>query len=603
MSQLFLELLKLSISASFLIVAVVLLRVLMKKAPKYIYCILWALVAIRLICPISFESSFSVMPRNEIVPAEYIMENPIIIGNEPYTTGNNINMDVITTNTNIETNDTQLTAKNINYLNIFSYIWIVGTIGILLYGTICYIRLKKMVSASINVQDNIYICDDIKVPFIFGIIKPKIYLPSNMSQVETMYVLLHEKAHLSRHDNLWKPLGFLLLSIYWFNPLVWISYHLFSKDIELATDEKVIRNLEIEDVKGYSETLLSCSLMKSNLMIRTCPVAFGEVGVKDRIKAVLNYKKPRFWIVFIALLSCVVVGVCFFTKPVEKLKKFKIDDVKKIVIYSYSGKRFEIDNIDMIQQFTNDFNSLEFTRDDSSKNRNGFGLIVQWYDGNEQLVEVISIMSKQRIEYQGYYWNSNNEIDISVLEEWLDKDMINHIIGQATEFQNIMGYNTYYKDTESAPHFYTRDYYTKVGDQEYLLATSFGIEQERGDIVKDIDGDGISELICNCTFGGDGHESVYIFMSYMLNFNASNSPSSLMFYIDDEKLNLPDFFNWGVNAISKRYDADTNRFAITYCKGNAEKNEYVTIYYNENEIMDKLTFEVFRDEAMEEQDL
>lgn len=496
MSHFFLELLKLSISASFLIVAVILLRLLMRKSPKSFYCILWALVGIRLICPFSFESRFSVIPKEEVIPIHTILSVPTTQTEFEITnTSNDTPSEVV-----FELENTIAPSKTFRPVDILSIIWLAGTIGIMLYGIISYFRLKRIVSVSINDKENIYLCDHIDVPFIFGIFKPKIYLPSNLADNQKEYVLLHEKAHLSRHDNLWKPLGFILLSIYWFNPLVWIAYHLFSKDIELATDEKVIHHLNHDEIKGYSETLLACSLIKSNLMIKTCPVAFGEVGVKDRIKAVLNYKKPSFWIILITIISCIVVAVCFLTKQKD----------------------------DKIDAFTQDIDEVLKKKNDVS-----------------------------------------NQVPIS-------------------QFQNIMGYDTYYIDTENAPHFYTRDYYTKYDDKEYLIAESYGFEKEREDTIKDLNGDGYTELICNCVSGGDGHQEVYIFMKDLS--SSTNGPSVMRCNIDYEKMNLKDFFNWGINAFSTRYEPSNRRFAITYSKGNAEKTEDATIYINDTEIMDKLNY-------------
>ena len=211
MSHFFLELLKLSISASFLIVAVILLRLLMRKSPKSFYCILWALVGIRLICPFSFESRFSVIPKEEVIPIHTILSVPTTQTEFEITnTSNDAPSEVI-----FELENTITPSKTFRPVDILSIIWLAGTIGIMLYGAISYFRLKRIVSVSINDKENIYLCDHIDVPFIFGIFKPKIYLPSNLADNQKEYVLLHEKAHLSRHDNLWKPVGFILLSIYY----------------------------------------------------------------------------------------------------------------------------------------------------------------------------------------------------------------------------------------------------------------------------------------------------------------------------------------------------------------------------------------------------
>lgn len=614
MSYFFLELLKLSISASFLIVAVILLRLLMKKSPKWVYCILWALVGIRLICPFSFQSSFSVIPKEDVIPINTILTIPntqteLDVSN----TGNFTPSEVV-----FESENSIFTYKSFNSFNvvdILSRIWLIGTIGIMLYGAISYIRLKRIVSVSINDKENIYLCDDIDVPFIFGIFKPKIYLPSNMAGNQKEYVLLHEKAHLSRHDNLWKPVGFILLSIYWFNPLVWVAYHLFSKDIELATDEKVINNLNNNEIKDYSETLLACSLIKSNLMIKTCPVAFGEVGVKDRIKAVLNYKKPSFWIILIAIISCIVVSVCFLTKQKDEEKylyDIAIDFLKEKYTKEDSERYSDKDDY----QIFFDYEGFGTSKKDNNKFAYMWVLEESYYAENGE----VKIGSGSSMAYK-ITFSEDKVINIetpkdgtyyvSSINELFPKNIANKILNYNfnnaklknevnehysylnnritnNQYQNIMGYDTYYIDTENAPHFYTRDYYTKYDGKEYLIAESYGFEKEREDTIKDLNGDGYTELICNCVSGGDGHAEVYIFMKDLS--SSSNGPNVMRCNIDYEKLNLQDFFNWGINAFSTKYELNNNRFAITYSKGNEDKSEDVTIYINDNEIIDKLTF-------------
>ena len=569
MNYLFLELLKLSISASFLIAAVILLRLLMKKSPKWVYCILWSLVGIRLICPFSFESRFSVIPKEDVIPINTILTIPDTQSELVMPATNNYVPNEIL----FESENTLATNKPINVVDIISGVWLVGTIGMALYGAISYIRLKRIVSISIKDKENAYLCDNIDVPFIFGIFKPRIYLPSNMEESQRGFVLLHEKAHLSRHDNLWKPIGFILLAIYWFNPLVWIAYHLFSKDIELATDEKVINNLNNDEIKDYSKTLLSFSMIKSNLMIKTCPVAFGEVGVKDRIKAVLNYKKPSFWIILIAIISCIVVGVCFLTKP--KDDKLTISKVKELMS---KGENLTFG---------------DFEQYDGEDIGSGFFIMRYEVEPNHYLlIYPTDVKKDSKITNVFFVPNKNMDYKIDAFTQDIDEvlkketEVSNQV--SISQYQNIMGYDTYYIDTENAPHFYTRDYYTKYEGKEYLIAESYGFEKEREDTIKDINGDGYTELICNCVSGGDGHPEVYIFMKDLS--SSSNGPSVMRCNIDYEKLNLQDFFNWGINAFSTKYEPNNNRFAITYSKGNEDKSEDVTIYINDNEIMDKLTF-------------
>lgn len=300
-----------SITASYLVLAVVIARALLKKAPKWITCLLWAMVGFRLICPFTIESVLSLIPGTQTITAN---ETSVI---RPFTVQSGIAG--IDTSVNEFLGDkyaegvTVPTNTFADVTTVLSVIWLVGLICMLIYGFISYIRLRKRVGVSLLFKDNIYYCDNIDTPFILGFFKPKIYVPSGISEEQTGYITLHEKAHLKRKDHLWKPLGFLLLSVYWFNPVMWVAYILLCRDIESACDEKVIKNMDNSEKKNYSETLVSCSVQRR--MVMACPLAFGEVGVKQRIKSVLNYKKPAFWIIILAFVLFTVVAVCFLTNP------------------------------------------------------------------------------------------------------------------------------------------------------------------------------------------------------------------------------------------------------------------------------------------------
>jgi beta-lactamase regulating signal transducer with metallopeptidase domain len=312
MDAAFLKLLNMNIAASWLILAVLVLRFLLKKAPKWLPCILWAVVAIRLICPFSFESGLSLIPSAETISLDILYAQvPVIHSGIPAL--NNVVNPVITNSF------APTLAASINPLQVWtyiaSYVWLLGISAMLIYATVSFLRLRKKVGASINIRDNLWICDDIKTPFILGIISPRIYLPSAMDEAQQAYVIAHETAHLQRRDHWWKPLGFLLLTVYWLNPLLWLAYILLCRDIEIACDERVVREMDLEDKKAYSDALLSCSLPRH--MVVACPLAFGEVGVKERIKTVLNYKKPAFWIIVVAVITCIVTAVCFLTNPIN----------------------------------------------------------------------------------------------------------------------------------------------------------------------------------------------------------------------------------------------------------------------------------------------
>ena len=314
LNEIFLKLFNMSISASWLVFAILVFRLVLKKSPKWISCCLWALVGVRLVNPFSFESILSLIPSAETVNSEnffYSQSPTITTGVQSFNSYvNPIISESFAPTPGASVNPTQILGF------VLSSVWLTGMAVMFLYALISFLRLKKTVAASVNVKENIYVCDEVKSPFILGIIKPKIYIPSDMDEGIMNYVIAHETAHIKRRDYLWKPIGFLLLSVYWFNPVVWLSYILLCRDIELACDEKVIRDMQTGDKKAYSEALLSCSV--SQRMITACPVAFGEVGVKKRIKSVLNYKKPAFWVILVALIASVAIGVCFMTDPLQE---------------------------------------------------------------------------------------------------------------------------------------------------------------------------------------------------------------------------------------------------------------------------------------------
>lgn len=311
MEAVFLKLVNMSITASYLVAAVLVLRLILKRSPKWIRVALWGLVGLRLVLPFSFKSVLSLIPSTEPLPQEFLYAaTPRVQTGIPYV--NNILNPVIAQSLA----PAELTSANPTQIwsFIFSQLWILGVVIMGLYALISYLIVRRRVRPSIRVTGNLYLCDSIETPFILGIGKPRIYLPSSLDQTTADHVLAHELAHLKRRDHWWKPLGFLLLTVYWFNPVMWLAYILLCRDIEMACDERVIREMDEREKKAYSRALLQCSVPRH--MIAACPLAFGEVGVKTRIKSVLNYKKPAFWIMVIALILCAVFAVCFLTDPV-----------------------------------------------------------------------------------------------------------------------------------------------------------------------------------------------------------------------------------------------------------------------------------------------
>lgn len=313
MSALFLLAFNMSIAASYFILAIVVFRLIFRKAPKWVNCILWALVGLRLAIPFSIESDLSLLPTSHTVITDRESSGlPFSVDSGIYTVDENVNGYL---KSHYYEGITVPENAFVDTMFILSVIWLIGVAVMLIYSAISFIRLKKRVSVSLLYRDNIYYCDNIETPFILGTIRPKIYIPSGLEEAQIENVVMHEKAHLKRKDHLWKPLGFLILSFYWFNPVIWVAYILLCRDIEKACDEKVIKNMNTEEKKGYLETLLDCSVQRK--MILACPVAFGEVGIKQRVKAVLNYKKPAFWVIIMAVIVTVAVSVGFLTNPKE----------------------------------------------------------------------------------------------------------------------------------------------------------------------------------------------------------------------------------------------------------------------------------------------
>ena len=311
MAAVFLKLLNLSISASWLVLAVLVLRLVSKRSPKWMNVLLWGIVALRLVLPFSIESALSLIPSAETVSPAAVQFAPA----PTITSGVSVIDNAV--NPSLSEYFAATPEASVNPLHVWTeiagWVWLIGLGAMLLYALVSYLRLRRRVRVSLPIQDYIYLCDAISSPFILGVVKPRIYLPSGLDEVQRQNVLAHEQAHLARRDHWWKPLGFALLAVYWFNPVLWLAYTLLCRDIELACDERVIRTMDESAVKTYSTVLLACSVPRKAVI--TCPLAFGEVGVKERVRNALHYKKPAFWVVAASVAVCVVVAVCFLTDP------------------------------------------------------------------------------------------------------------------------------------------------------------------------------------------------------------------------------------------------------------------------------------------------
>ena len=310
MSELFLEIVNRSIAASWIVIAVLVLRLCLKKTPKWVNVLLWGIVAVRLIFPFSIESALSLIPSAETVSPSIMMEQTPSVQTGVPALDQVINPVIahsLAPAPGASANPLQI------WIPVLTVIWLLGVAALFLYSAVSYRRLRRRVCEAVILRDNIYQSENVCSPFVLGIIRPKIYLPYHMDKREMDHVIAHEQTHIRRRDHWGKPLGFLLLTVHWFNPLLWLGYILLCRDIELACDEKVIREMGSEQRADYTQALVSCSVSRRS--IAACPLAFGEVGIKERVKSVMNYKKPAFWIILASALICAAAAVCFLTNP------------------------------------------------------------------------------------------------------------------------------------------------------------------------------------------------------------------------------------------------------------------------------------------------
>ncbi len=365
----FLKLLNMSICAGWLALAVIALRLPLKKAPKWIMGVLWAFVAVRLICPFSIESVVSLMPSVETVSPE------IAFSDKPTIDSGFISIDQVV-NSVIQSSFAPEPTASANPLQIWipiaSFVWVAGMCGMVIYMLASYLGIRRKVREAVRLDDRLWECDHISTPFILGVFRPRIYLPSGLEAADRGYVLAHENAHLKRWDHIWKPFAFLLLAVYWFQPILWVAYILLCRDIELACDERVLRDCGTEIKKAYANVLINCSVSRKRIMV--CPLAFGEVGVKARVKNVLNYRKPTFWIIITAVIACVIVGVCMLTDPIGSRKEaggqdpdnkaangqnqaeiaqsnLSYSEFIKQNSYSFEARYFQVDDVGNVQEY------------------------------------------------------------------------------------------------------------------------------------------------------------------------------------------------------------------------------------------------------------
>ncbi len=346
MNEIFLKIVTMSMSASWLVLAVLIFRFILKNAPKWVYVLLWGIVAVRLVCPFTIESHISLIPdflgSGELIsqwgddyigdidihyPDSAYYDVAIDAGREPVADGEG-GYYVVTKHDRL----TEPSTVENTVIPVLSTVWLTGVFALLLYTAFSYFHLRYKLAAAVLYKENIYQSENVVFPFVLGVVKPKIYLPFKLDGQRLEYVTAHEKAHIRRKDHWWKPFGFLLLALHWFNPLMWLAYILLCRDIELACDEKVIKRLGSQQRADYTQALVSFSVNRRR--VAACPLAFGEAGVKERVKSVMHYKKPTFWMILISAAACIVIAVCFLTNP--KQDRFSL----RIVIPAGSQEDF-----------------------------------------------------------------------------------------------------------------------------------------------------------------------------------------------------------------------------------------------------------------------
>lgn len=412
MSDIFLKLLNMSLAASWLIVVVVILRLIARKTPRWIICLSWGLVAIRLVCPFSIESPFGLVSSDEVITKNILSESHHKLN---ITTG----VKTLDAVVNEYLGDTYHEGTTLEYdygntlMSELGMIWICGVFGLLLYVVIMNLRLRGHLKESVLLQEKVCLCDYVRSPFVFGFFQPYIYLPSGIDESDVEYVIAHEKAHLQRKDHIWKMTAFVILAIYWFNPLSWVAFILFCRDIELACDEKVVKNMSAAEKKEYSESLLSCSFKKRIAVVY--PLAFGEVGVKQRVKSILSYKKPTFAVLLLSFLGFIVIGICFLTNASQEYQ-FNESIPTDLSPALVQTKKKEIE----LQQILRDYDKDNITK---------VAVILEDFDDIDAYANIV-VVGKEKV---------------------MDEDEQNNMKTIASEFLNIDGLNIYlvYVDSET----------------------------------------------------------------------------------------------------------------------------------------------------------
>lgn len=582
MESLFLRVLNMSLTASYVIAATLLVRLALSAAPKKWSYFLWSAAAFRLCCPVSLQSAISLLQLLPARPAsapvsgaasalDYIpntiglMERPELNAGIPGLS-RVINSSLPAAAPMNSANPMQI------WIMVGTVLWCAGLTVILLYSIISYLRLRRSMRTAILLEGNVYMSDAIRSPFILGLLRPNIYIPFGLEGDELCYVLSHERYHIRRRDHIVKAVSFLILSVHWFNPLCWLAFHLMGRDMEMSCDEKILEqggNIR----KPYSATLLSFAAGRR--LPSPSPLAFGETGVKRRIKNALGWKKPRTWVTLCAAALCVTAVAACAVNPVAQPEDSAPgtpvsapstpNTMRPAVMYAgrlyYStGKTTAAVPVENAYLGTvkSTVDGTQLPTRDGEANFDCLGTsFAEINDGVDQAILVLI-----RDEWVLFQAEASDELADSSVR---------------TPFTGIMGYNGFFDlETVMDGHFKLCFYYAQTESSVLPIGESFGFGRE--DYIVDLDGDGVTELICNCTYGADGGRTAYVFRN--------RGGAVERGWLDWD---MPaDFDNWGANASWEEYDPDRGLFLVHYC---AEGGGVKTLEFRG---LDSFTFEPYQ---------
>ena len=585
LDTIYMQVLDMSKTASIVILAVLLVRLVLKKVPKGFSYALWAVVLFRLLCPFSFETPVSVVPEMPSVSQDYTLsEEPISVwgaGVAAYqAVGDALNgglgVQHVGTTEKDETGMTRYVTTDwwSVWILFGQYVWAAGMAAMLLYSAVSYRKLRRQLLVAVPLRDNIFIADDIKSPFVVGLFRPKIYLPCNLGEREQEYIILHEQHHIKRFDHIAKLLAFLALTIHWFNPLVWLAFVLASKDMEMSCDEAVIRKLGSDVRADYSASLLT--LATGRRIIAGTPLAFGEGDTKGRILNLAKWKKPAVWVVALAVIACVIVAICLLTDPntpEEEPDYLKISSLSIGTDQEIGNLTARLELVELLERYEK--SPFRVGLDDP--NDTSISIHMEFSDGSSCLLHYYfydGLSLTKLTSGEGYYrsvltyWNAEGAASAWEFHEnfnykfiaWYNKWKTPEPVLEQTAFSDILGCSGYVITDNTMEFWSSRDYIAVIGDQQFLIANTFGFGDPQ-DYVRDLDGDGVAELIANVQFGGDGHAMVYVYQR-----RGDTIYQGTLSFSD-----LPNHDDWGANSTYSEYDPESGVFRFHYAQVDSEE--------------------------------